>query len=108
MVEVRRSAILQAPLQRVWEILRDFNGHENWHPAVAASRLEEGDAGDRIGAVRDFRLDDGSLIREQLLALSDAETSFVYCILEAPTPLYNYTASVRLRAVTDEDACLWQ
>jgi NADPH2:quinone reductase len=108
MVEVRRSAILQAPLARVWEVLRDFNGHDKWHPAVASSRLEEGDAGDRIGAVRDFRLADGSRIREQLLALSDAETSFVYCILEAPTPLYNYTASVRLRAVTDEDACLWQ
>jgi NADPH:quinone reductase len=108
MVEVRRSAILRAPLQRVWEILRDFNGHENWHPAVAASRLEEGDAGDRIGAVRDFRLADGSRIREQLLALSDAETSFVYCILEAPTPLYNYVASVKLRAVTDEEACLWE
>jgi NADPH2:quinone reductase len=108
MVEVRRSAILRAPLQRVWEILRDFNGHEKWHPAVAASRLEEGDAGDRIGAVRDFRLADGSRIREQLLALSDAEMSFVYCILEAPTPLFNYVATVKLRAVTDEDACLWE
>jgi hypothetical protein len=29
-----------------------------------------------IGAVRDFRLHDGSRIREHLLALSDVETSF--------------------------------
>ena len=51
MVEVRRSTILHAPLEQVWEILRDFNGHESWHPAVAVSRLEEDASGDLIGAV---------------------------------------------------------
>jgi NADPH:quinone reductase-like Zn-dependent oxidoreductase len=108
MVEVRRSTVLNAPIEAVWEILRDFNGHERWHPAVAASRIEEGGAGDVIGAVRDFRLGDGSRIREQLLALSDQETSFAYCILEAPVMLRNYVAIVRLRPVTSERACLWQ
>jgi NADPH2:quinone reductase len=108
MVEVRRSTILPAPIEQVWEILRDFNGHESWHPAVAASRLEEGAAGDLIGAVRDFRLADGSRIREQLLALSDRETSLAYCILEAPVLLRNYVAEVRLRPVTSDGACLWQ
>jgi NADPH2:quinone reductase len=108
MVEVRRSTILHAPLEQVWEILRDFNGHESWHPAVAVSRLEEDASGDLIGAVRDFRLADGSRIREQLLALSDAETSFAYCILEAPVPLRNYVAEVRLRPVTSDRTCLWQ
>jgi NADPH2:quinone reductase len=108
MVEVRRSTVINAPIEAVWEILRDFNGHEQWHPAVAASRIEEGGAGDVIGAVRDFRLGDGSRIREQLLALSDQETSFAYCILEAPVMLRNYVAIVRLRPVTSERACLWQ
>ena len=108
MVEVRRSTILPAPIEQVWEILRDFNGHESWHPAVAASRLEEGASGDLIGAVRDFRLADGSRIREQLLALSDRETSFAYCILEAPVLLRNYVAEVRLRPVTSDGACFWQ
>ena len=108
MVEVYRSAVLNAPIADVWDILRDFNGHESWHPAVAESRIEEGAPGDRIGAVRDFRLRDGSRIREQLLALSDVETSFTYCILEAPVPLRNYVATVRLRAATMENACLWE
>ncbi|HEY4835791.1 MAG TPA: SRPBCC family protein, partial [Bradyrhizobium sp.] len=84
MVEVRRSTVLEAPIEEVWAILRDFNGHETWHPSVGASRLEDGASGDLIGAVRDFRLHDGSRIREQLLALSDVETSFTYCIIEAP------------------------
>ena len=108
MVEVRRSTIVNASREQVWEILRDFNGHESWHPAVAASRLEEDAAGDLVGAVRNFRLADGSRIREQLLALSDAETSFAYCIIEAPVLLRNYVAEVRLRPVTSDRTCLWQ
>jgi NADPH:quinone reductase-like Zn-dependent oxidoreductase len=58
--------------------------------------------------VRDFQLADGARIREQLLALSDFETSFTYCILEAPVLLRNYVARVRLRRVTDDDSCLWE
>ena len=108
MVEIRRSAILAAPVEAVWAILRDFNGHEHWHPAVASSLIEEGADADQVGAVRDFRLADGARIREQLLALSDFETSFTYCILEAPVLLRNYVANVRLRRVTDDDSCLWE
>ncbi len=108
MVEVRRSTVLGAPIEEVWAILRDFNGHETWHPSVVASRLEDGASGDMIGAVRDFRLHDGSRIREQLLALSDVETSFTYCIIEAPVMLRNYHATVRLRPVTTDGQCFWE
>src|SRR6202022_3722762 len=108
MVEVRRSTVLEAPTEGVGAILRDFNGHETWHPSVGASRLEDGASGDLIGAVRDFRLHDGSRIREQLLALSDIETSFTYCILEAPVFLRDYVAQVRLRRVSQDNTCLWE
>jgi NADPH2:quinone reductase len=108
MVEIRRSTIVRAPLQDVWDLLRDFNGHHSWHPAVASSVIEDEAAGDQIGAVRHFQLADGARLREQLLALSDVETSFTYCILEAPVLLRNYVAQVRLRRVTDDDSCLWE
>ena len=108
MVQIRRSIIVGMPAGALWAILRDFNGHESWHPAVAASEIEDGMAGDQPGAVRDFRLADGSPVREQLLALSDTERSFSYCILEAPVPLLNYVATVRLRPITSEDTCLWE
>jgi NADPH:quinone reductase len=108
MVEIRRSTVIPATADELWAALRDFNGHALWHPAVAASVIEGGEASDRVGAVRSFRLKDGSRIREQLLFLSDAKMSFAYCILEAPAPLRNYVASVRLRPVTDERASLWE
>ena len=35
-----KSTILDAPTDAVWDVLRDFNGHDRWHPAVATSTIE--------------------------------------------------------------------
>ena len=100
MVDIRRSTVIDAPAEAVWAVLRDFNGHDRWHPAVASSALEDSAEGHQVGAVRNFRLTDGARIREQLLAHSARDMSFGYCILEAPVPLRNYVASMRVRPVT--------
>ena len=108
MVKVVKSTILNAPVDRVWEVLRDFNGHDVWHPAVADSSIERGSPSDRVGCVRRFHLQDGSELREQLLTLSDMETAFSYCLLDTPVPLFNYVAHVRLIPVTDGNRTFWQ
>jgi hypothetical protein len=106
-VKVVRSTIIKAPIEEVWEVLRDFNGHDRWHPAVATSQMERGESSDRVGAVRRFKLQDGSELREQLLTLSDLEQTFSYCLLDTPIPLFNYVAHVRLLPVTDDNTTLW-
>ncbi len=80
---------------------------DRWHPAITQSRIEEG-ASDAVGAVRRFRLGDGSELREQLLALSDAIHEFRYCLLSCPLPLMGCVARVRLRPVTDGNRTLWE
>ena len=107
-VKVLKSTILHSPVETVWELLRDFNGHEKWHPAVAESHIERRQDADRIGCVRNFRLADGSVLRERLLTLSDLEQTFSYCLLETPIPLLNYVAHVRLLPVTDGDMTFWE
>jgi NADPH:quinone reductase len=107
MVRVVESTILDAPIDRVWAILRDFNGHDRWHPAIARSAIEDGPA-DMVGAVRRFRLADGGELREQLLALSDRDHSFRYCLLASPIPLMGYVAQVRLMPVTDGNGTFWE
>ena len=102
-VRLSRSTVIDAPVDAVWRLLRDFNSHEAWHPAVAASRIEAGVPGDAVGSLRAFRLADGSMLREQLIALSDRDHELTYCLLEAPIPLVDYVASMRLRRVTDSD-----
>lgn len=108
MVRVVRSTIIDAPIDEVWETLRDFNSHDQWHPVVAASRIEGGRASDEVGCVRDFALaEDGGAIREQLLTLSDRDYVSTYCILDAPVPLVGYVATVQLKPVTDGDRTFW-
>jgi hypothetical protein len=107
MPRIVKSTIINAPTDRVWAVLRDFNGHDRWHPAVATSAIERGYSSDKIGCVRRFKLADGGELREQLLALSDLEQSFSYCLLDTPIPLFNYVAHVRLLPVTDGDRTFW-
>jgi uncharacterized membrane protein len=107
MVRVVKSTVLDAPVDRVWEVLRDFNGHDRWHPIVRDSAVEKGWTSDRVGCVRRFHLQDGSELRELLLTMSDADMAFSYCLLETPVPLLNYMAHMRLVPVTDGDRTFW-
>jgi NADPH:quinone reductase-like Zn-dependent oxidoreductase len=106
-IRVRRSAVIDAPIGRVWEVLRDFNSHSAWHPAVGPSRIENGEPADQVGCVRNFTLKDGNHIREQLLALSDRDYISTYCILDATLPMRNYVASLQLKKITDGDRTFW-
>lgn len=107
MPHVVRSTIIDAPVERLWSVLRDFNGHDRWHPIVARSEIERAYPSDRVGCVRRFVLRDGSELREQLLTLSDLEMTFSYCLLDTPIPLFNYVAHVRLLPVTDGNRSFW-
>jgi hypothetical protein len=107
MVKVVKSTVLNAPIEAVWAVLRDFNGHDQWHPVVADSLIERGYPSDKVGCVRKFHLADGSELRELLLTMSDADTAFSYCLLETPVPLLNYVAHVRLAPVTDGNQTFW-
>jgi NADPH:quinone reductase len=106
-IKVTRTAIIDAPIERVWALLRDFNGHDHWHPAVAYSEIERGEPSDQLGCVRSFSMKDGGRIREQLLSLSDKDHSFTYCILEATLPLKRYVATCTLKPVTDGSRTYW-
>src|SRR5215510_14849246 len=104
---VVRSTVIDAPIGRVWQVLRDFNSHDQWHDVVETSRIEGGEASSQVGCVRNFSLRDGNRIREQLLTLDDREHKSTYCILEATVPLSRYVATVTLKPVTDGDRTYW-
>ena len=103
---VCESTVIDAPVGAVWALLRDFNSHDRWHPAIASSRIEDGLTSQTVGGVRYFSLTDGSILREQLIACSDRDMSLRYCLLDSPLPLMGYVAEMRLRPVTDGDRTL--
>ena len=104
---VARSTVIDAPIERVWAVLRDFNSHDRWHDVVDTSRIEAGERSDQVGCVRNFTLEDGNHIREQLLTLDDRQFKSTYCIVEATVPLQRYVATVTLKPVTDGNRTFW-
>jgi hypothetical protein len=62
---------------------------------------------DTIGCIRNFDIAGGAgTIRERLLTLSDREYTMTYCILDAPLPVENYVATLKLYPITVGDQTL--
>lgn len=101
MARVYISSVIPGSVEQVWERIRDFNGMPKWHPRIRESRIENAEPSDRIGCIRNFQLQSGDTIREQLLGLSDYDMFYTYAILESPMPLQNYVSTLRLTRVTD-------
>jgi len=109
MVKIYVSSVVDAPADRVWDRVRDFNGLPKWHPIIADSRIEGNQPADKVGCIRNFHTRDGGQIRERLLALSDYDYSCTYAILESPMGVSDYLATIRLVPVTDGNRtfCEW-
>lgn len=101
MIRIYVSTVIDASADNVWSRIRDFNALPHWHPGIADSRIENGEASDKVGCVRHFHTRDGGTIRERLLALSDYDYSCTYSILESPMGVENYIATLKLTPVTD-------
>ncbi len=101
MPRVYASSVIDAPAAKVWQRVRDFNALPRWHPRIRESRIENGEPSDKVGCVRDFRLQNGDRLREKLLGLSDYDMFCTYSILESPMPLTDYIATLRLTPISD-------
>jgi hypothetical protein len=110
MTKIFVSAVIDAPIEKVWAQVRDFNNLPQWHPKFSRSHIEGGLPGDQVGCVRNFDIaGGGGTIRERLLELSDLEHSFRYCILTSPLAVKDYVAQLTLYPVTvgDKTVGVW-
>lgn len=96
------SGVVAAPADKVWEVLRVFNGLPSFLPAIAKSELVEGGEG-QIGAVRRLTLaDGGEPFDEKLIAMDDADRTYTYAFTGAnPFGVRRYVSTVRVAPVTD-------
>ena len=95
------SSVIDAPIENVWARIRDFNGLPSWHPRMVESEIEDGKSATEIGAVRKFKVASGAIIREKLLAFSDADHLTTYSIVGHPAPISNHSSTLKLERVTD-------
>jgi len=108
-MKIKSSVIIDAPIDRVWAVVRHFDGVVNWNPGVVAARMESGSS-TAVGSVRALDIADGTVFRETLLAHSDLEYFYSYDIVEGPLPCTNYISTHRFIEITDGDKTLgiWQ
>ena len=97
-VEVESSGIIDAPLERLWDLVSDFSNLAHWHPDVTECRLESGSPRE-AGAVRSMRLRNGISIRERLLAISPQDRFYTYSVIESPLPIGDHESTVRFKSL---------
>jgi carbon monoxide dehydrogenase subunit G len=82
---------LEAPLEKVWPLIKSGTDWENWFPILTGSRVE--------GNNRFCNLDNGDVLEESFLA-SEAEKTFMYSVNKQQTfPANNIVAIMRLEAL---------
>jgi carbon monoxide dehydrogenase subunit G len=92
MAKVSVSVDLDAGADVVWELLGDFNGLHQWHPAIAASRVEvHGGREQRILSVTG-----GDRIIEQLEEHDPEARRYVYTLVEGPMPVADYRSTLEV------------
>ena len=105
MVKIFVSSVIEAPIDDVWDVVRDFNGLPNWHPGITKSDIDDNLTPDTVGCIRNFYLQNGQNVRERLTALSDEEYSFSYAMLETGMGMFDYISTFTLRPITDGATC---
>lgn len=94
------SDVIDAPIESVWEVMRDYNDMPSYHPGIKKSVIENNLSSDQVGCIRRLTLGEG-YVREVLLCLDDRNYVFTYEIIEGTLPVRGYVAGVRLHRVTE-------
>lgn len=102
MPKVLVSTVINAPIERVWRTVGDFNGLPSWMPGMKDSTIEDGKSPTAVGAVRCLSMAGSKdKLRERLEKL-DAEThTIAYSVLQGPLPVKNIITTMHLRPITD-------
>lgn len=102
-----QSKIINAPIEKVWNTIKDFHDL-SWAPNVVTSVTKTGDSeGSNIGAKRILN----DVFHETLLSICDVNHTFSYAIEEGISPVSskevsNYVGIVTLHPITLSDETL--
>ena len=102
MPTVRVSSVIDAPIEDVWEIVRDFGELDQWHPEIDDCVIEGDRAGLEIGAVRNLTVG-SETFREKLVEASQSNHYHGYTVLDAPVPMNNAVSTLQFYSVTTEN-----
>jgi hypothetical protein len=90
MAKASASIDIPAAAEQVWQLIGGFDSLPGWLPFIPKSELSEG------GRVRRLATLDGEIIVERLIAFDNVARSYSYAILQAPFPVRDYLATLRV------------
>jgi len=105
-LSVKEKVELPAPPDKVWELIKDFDGWQNWHPAVAGTEITSG-KGNTHGTVRVLTTKDGAKITERLDRYQPKIFSYTYRITDSPLPVTDYVSTLQVRANKGGSVVMW-
>lgn len=97
MQKVIINGTINTSANKVWELVGDFGGLDNFVEAVTECTTD----GQDVGAVRTLTLQDGGEVKEKLESLDDDKRVMKYSILESPMPIKNYKGRMEVKKVSD-------
>jgi mxaD protein len=96
-LHVTESVEVKAPVDKVWDAVKDFDSLPKWHPGFSGDELVSG-ANGKSGTVRKLTIKDGPSFTEKLLSYDAAHHSYHYTIIESPLPIAHYTSTIAVHA----------
>jgi mxaD protein len=105
-LSVTEKVDLAASQTIVWGQIKDFNGWQDWHPAVASTEILKGKGNDK-GTVRVLTTKDGARITEELVSYSARSMSYKYRIIDSPLPVTNYVSTLKVNKTKTGSTVVW-
>lgn len=105
-LSVMEKVDLPVPPAKAWETIKDFDGWQNWHPAIGSTDIPKG-KGNTKGTVRVLTTKDGAKITEELLSHDDKSKTYQYKITESPLPVTNYVSTIKVVKAKGGSTIVW-
>jgi hypothetical protein len=90
MAHVSASIDIPVSPDEIWRLIGGFGSLPDWLSSMPTSELTDG------GRVRRLATRDGETLVERLVTFDDAARSYSYSFLEAPFPVTNHLATLRV------------
>jgi len=107
MLHVTEKVEINAPVEKVWDAVKNYDGLNTWHPGFSGDEIVKGE-NNKVGAVRKLTVKDGPSFTEELLAWNAKTHSYKYKIIESPLPIDKYSSTVTVKAAgKDKSVIVW-
>ena len=95
-LSVKEKVELSVPPEKAWAMIKDFDGWQNWHPAVASTEITSG-KNNTHGSVRVLTTKDGAKITERLERYQPRAFAYTYRIIDSPLPVTEYVSTIQVK-----------